>query len=364
MPETVPVMPVDTWGLVTKPGLLNMATDSKLFAASANGETLLPVYEGKMFSFYDHRHADVVLSATAQIRQGQSEELTEGEHLDPTRMARPRYWISSDEIEARVRGQWERRWIPGWKEITSPTNARTLIPAALPLAGIGHKIPVFLPDPRVRHLTFALIANLASYVCDFVCRNKLNGTSLTPFTFKQLPALQPSKHSAATPWASQGSLGQWLLPRILELTFAAWDMEAFAIDLGFRGPPFRWDEERRLLLRCEVDAAFFHLYLPAEANGDWRHAEGETAEDLAQLKKFFPMPRDAVAHIMDTFPIVRRKDEEKFDGDYRTKRVILEIYDALAESIRTGHPYQTRLDPPPADPECCHPARDPRIGEQ
>ncbi len=27
----------------------------------------------------------------------------------------------------------------------------------------------------------------------------------------------------------------------------------------------------------------------------------------------------------------------------------------MAEAIRTGKPYQTRLDPPPADPSCCHP---------
>lgn len=37
-----------------------------------------------------------------------------------------------------------------------------------------------------------------------------------------------------------------------------------------------------------------------------------------------------------------------------TKLVILEIYDALAQSTRTGTPYQTRLTPPPADPSCCH----------
>jgi hypothetical protein len=95
-----------------------------------------------------------------------------------------------------------------------------------------------------------------------------------------------------------------------------------------------------------LDAAFFRLYLPAEKSGDWRPAEGETAEDLTRLKQSFPTPRDAVAYIMDTFPIVRRKDEEKH-GEYRTKRVILEIYDAMQDSIRTGPPYQTRLDPPP-----------------
>ena len=143
----------------------------------------------------------------------------------------------------------------------------------------------------------------------------------------------------------------------------SWDMKPFAEDYDWDGPPFCWDNERRFLLRCELDAAFFHLYLPATPDGQWkppRVAEGavrdETPEELAELKRHFPTPRGAVAYIMDTFPIVKRKDEEKH-GEYRTKRVILEIYDEMAESMRTGKPYQTRLAPPPADPRCCHPPR-------
>ena len=73
-------------------------------------------------------------------------------------------------------------------------------------------------------------------------------------------------------------------------------------------------------------------------------------------------------YIMDTFPIVRRKDEARTaeknsagevvkPGRYITKDSVLEIYDALVESQRTGQPYQTRLNPPPADPRCCHPAK-------
>lgn len=79
---------------------------------------------------------------------------------------------------------------------------------------------------------------------------------------------------------------------------------------------------RREGLRAELDAAFFHLY---------------------------GLDRDDVDYVMDTFPIVRRKDEERH-GEYRTKRLILEIYDEMATAIDTGQPYQTRLDPPPADP--------------
>ena len=59
---------------------------------------------------------------------------------------------------------------------------------------------------------------------------------------------------------------------------------------------------------------------------------------------------------METFPIVKRKDEQKY-GEYRAKRVILEIYDAMAEAMRTGKPYRTLLDPPPADPRVAHPPR-------
>jgi hypothetical protein len=49
---------------------------------------------------------------------------------------------------------------------------------------------------------------------------------------------------------------------------------------------------------------------------------------------------------MDTFKVVRQKDEQAH-GEYRTKRLILDRYDAMADAIRTGKPYQTPLDPPP-----------------
>jgi len=53
-------------------------------------------------------------------------------------------------------------------------------------------------------------------------------------------------------------------------------------------------------------------------------------------------------------PIVKRKNEQK-SGEYRTKQVILECYDAMEEAMNTGQPYQTILDPPPADPRVAHP---------
>ncbi len=50
-----------------------------------------------------------------------------------------------------------------------------------------------------------------------------------------------------------------------------------------------------------------------------------------------------------------RLNETDAHGEYRTKRLVLEIYDATAEATRAGKPYETRLDPPPADPRVAHP---------
>ena len=131
----------------------------------------------------------------------------------------------------------------------------------------------------------------------------------------------------ATRQQSGSSPREWL-----ELTYTAWDLQPFAQDCGYHGPPFRWEPERRFLLRCELDAAFFHLY-------------GVARED--------------VDYIMDSFPIVRRNDE-KAHGEYRTKRVILEIYDEMAAATAAGITYRTRLAPPPADPRVAHGARQER----
>ena len=47
---------------------------------------------------------------------------------------------------------------------------------------------------------------------------------------------------------------------------------------------------------------------------------------------------------MDSFRAFQNNDRARFD---RTKGLILEVYDVMAEAIRTGEPYQTILDPPP-----------------
>jgi hypothetical protein len=161
----------------------------------------------------------------------------------------------------------------------------------------------------------------SSFVCDYVTRQKLGGSNMNFFVLKQLPLLGPDQYVTRCTWDYGNLVRDWLVPRVLELTYTAWDLEPFARDLGYDGSPFRWDPERRFLLRCELDAAFFHLY---------------------------GIERGDVDYIMETFPIVKDKDEAAH-GEYRTKRVILEIYDQMAQAAETGETYRTRLNPPPVN---------------
>ena len=111
----------------------------------------------------------------------------------------------------------------------------------------------------------------------------------------------PAVFTQPCPWAKGSTVAEWLLPRVLELTYTSWDLAPFARDCGYTGAPFGWDEERRFQLRCELDALFFRLY---------------------------GIARDDAEYIMGTFPIVERNDMKEF-GTFRTRDEILRVYDGL-----------------------------------
>ncbi|MDC3958543.1 N-6 DNA methylase [Polyangium jinanense] len=329
------------WG-VRFLAMLHMANDSGLFRTRAEleasgyrmigntfegpKERYLPLYEAKMVVAFDHRYGTYEGATEAHYNKGFLPRLSDKDHADPRHLILPDAWVRCPEVDTVLLGRWDRNWLLGWRDICRRTDIRTVIPCIIPRAAVGHTSPLMLPNAAPDRIA-ALYANLCSFALDYAARQKIGGTHLTYGYLKQLPVLPPSTYDGSSTWCPGIALSDWLLARVLELTYTAWDLEPFARDVGYDGPPFRWDPARRFLLRAELDAAFFHLY---------------------------GISRDDAAYVLETFPIVRRNDEKEH-GEYRTKRVILEIYDALAEVTRTGKPYQTRLDPPPADPRVAHP---------
>jgi hypothetical protein len=342
------------WGLVFMQGLFNMASDSGLFRTAEQladdgwtldgnvfmrkGERMLPLYEAKMIHHFDHRLGTYEGQTEAQANVGTLPRLTTEQKDDPSYVVMPRYWVpefsvrdderSTDEedvwiagVTARLKAKgWDKDWLLVWRQNARSTDQRTMVNCAMPRAGIGHSAFLMLPSASAPACT-CLAASLTSAVVDYIVRQKVTGANISFFLVEQFPLLPPGFYDHPAQWDKSVTLVSWITVRVLELSWTAWDMEAFARDLGDDGPPFRWDEERRALLRAELDAAYFHLY---------------------------EIERDDVEYIMETFPIVKRRDEEHF-GEYRTKRLILEAYDAIADAIRTGVPYRSIVDPPPGE---------------
>ena len=294
---------------------------------------LVPLYEGKLFYQFDHRYASYSVSGNdvscTEVSDKTPERRVAFYRFIPTEIAtrrNPRLGTGGSVLVAR--------------DITNRTNERGVIAAVIPENITDYTVRVIQLDETTGRRQLALLSILNSCVFDYLARQRIGGTHLSNYVLEQVPAPAPNDLPS--------SVWDFVVPRAIELTYTGRDLEAFAADCGCSGPPFRWDDERRFLLRCELDAAFFHLYLGTPE--EWQQGGPE-------LLKEFPTPRDAVDYVMETFPIVKRKDVDAH-GTYRTKDQILAIYDMMAEAIRTGRPYQTLLDPPPADPRVAHPPRE------
>ena len=310
--------------------MFDMANDSDLFrmrAALDPKDEYLPLFEAKMVHHFDHRYGDYADKRAGSL-DTQLPDVPLQRLADPMYSPTPQYWVPATEVGTRLAGKWNRGWLLGWRDICRSTDERTIIASVIPRTAVGDKFLIMLSAAEPQMIA-CLYGSLCSFALDYAARQKVGGTSLKYFTMKQFPVLAPNTYYADTLWKHGTVLRDFILPRVLELTYTAWDLEPFACDVEYGGPPFRWDPDRRFLLRCELDAAFFHLY---------------------------GLSRDDTDYVMETFPIVRKSDKKEH-GEYRTKRVILEIYDEMAEASRTGRPYQTRLDPPPADPRVAHPPR-------
>jgi hypothetical protein len=157
----------------------------------------------------------------------------------------------------------------------------------------------------------------ASFPADFVLRQSIGGSNLNWFILKQCAVL---------PEETVRGQADWITPRVVELLYSTMALTAFAKDCGWDCRPFPWNESRRQQIRCELDAAFFHLY---EIN----HGD--------------------VDYIMETFPIVKKKDIAEH-GTYRTKERILEIYDEMATCRAEGTSWESPLNPPPGDARATH----------
>ncbi len=262
----------------------------------------LPLYEAKMVQAYDHRAAGVVIDPENWVRQGQTVETSPVSHQNPEFVTQPRWWVDQERVRAALGGSLPPAALC-YKDVTSPTNERTMIAAFMPPAAVVNSAPlVILQNGITWRLRCCLLANLNAFALDFVARQKVGGLHLNFFIVEQLPAFAPDAYAERCPWKPAQTLERWISDRVLKLTCTANDMLPLAEAAGFKDGVHKWKPDERAQLKADLDAAYFHLYGVSRADAEY---------------------------ILSTFTGTQRRDTAE-TGGFRTADLILAAYDELA----------------------------------
>lgn len=344
--NNVPVLINDTikhnpWNVSFRQGLFNMTSDSNLFLIKQIADCV-PLYEAKMIHNFDHRYSTYENASTHNINEGNLPQFTNEMHKDPYHFVQTRYWVKKSDFKSR--SVTKRNWFIGFRNVTGNASERTAIFSMIPYVALGHSLPILIVDDVNVSLVCCLLSNLNSIAFDYVVRQKVPGANMSFFIVKQFPILPPNIYTSTNI--------DFIVPRIIELVYTAWDIKSFADDFwkesdesmkmivknqwednkkttegltwdapkgadenkcGITLPPFKWDTERRALLRAELDAYYAKLY-------------GLTRDEL----RYILDPSDVYGPDFpgETFRVLKEREIKQY-GEYRTKRLVLEAWDRL-----------------------------------
>jgi len=299
----------------------------------------LRLYEGKMINIYNHRLASTYTVEGSQ-RSGRSTKTEVSQLLDPRYLVNTRFWVRESDVDNKS-GRWDRDWYFSYMDVCSATNKRTMIAGIIPESAPSFSLRVLTDCSSDAPHICCLLGNYNSFAYDFAARQSVGGNHLSDHVVKQLPVIPPQ-------WYTDDLL-EFIVPKVLELSYTAWDLTSFADDVwaesseGVRNSikeqwesnielydddrpqepewvnhsnihedkfpysPFEWNPERRNKIRAQLDALFAHLY---------------------------GLKNDDLVHLFDTFPIVKKEDEQEY-GEFRTKRLTLQYFDYLNDEFQT-----------------------------
>jgi type I restriction-modification system DNA methylase subunit len=343
------------WRVSFKQGLFNMSSDSNLFRTrqqleaagfeicgnrmKRKNEVWLPLYESKLLWHYDHRfgsYAGVDSRTSTQTPTPSVEQ-----YQDPNYLILPWYWVE----ETLVNDYMNSKFVIGFRRITNNTNERTFVNSLIAKNGFGDNTFLMFSSKNALQIV-CLNCLLSSLPFDFICRQKLAGMNMNFFYVNQFPVLSPDSIS--------DDYQKRITKKSIELTYTSWDIKPFADDVwkeadeelkatiskqweenqavtgghtfsppdwceidpeGCPLPPFKWDEERRAVLKAELDAIYAKIY-------------GLTTEELLYILD----PQDVYGPDFpgETFRVLKDK-EMRLYGEYRTRRLVLEAWERMNE---------------------------------
>lgn len=267
---------------------IHMGNDRPLFSEDPSG---IPLYEGRMIDQFDHRAKAYV---SGRGREAVWDELPFG---SPGKAIRPQWYIPERDVPRKLDGRHHRYRI-GFCDVTSPTNERSLVAALIPQGCLcGDKVPTITFPAGFEWAYMVWLAVSNSFVMDYIVRMKV-ALKMSYTLMDSLP-----------------------FPRLLRDHHDARPLVDLAARLTCTGPEMRdyWD----LLAQ---DAWLEPLAADEEPPG--LVGERERLQAMAELDaivavNLFGLDLDDLAFILDRFPTVRRRQEQRF-GEFLSRRLILE----------------------------------------
>ncbi|MDO9027825.1 MAG: hypothetical protein Q7U68_03075, partial [Candidatus Roizmanbacteria bacterium] len=307
----------DTWNVKFNREL-DMTNDSHLFKTTP---TDCPLYEGKMIWLFDS-------------------------HFES-----PRYWLDRDEVEEALgENVWEGgHYRVGFRNVAASTNERTLICGVTPPSFHGNSFMTVTPKNRrwngPNEPEMLWISSIMSSLCiDFLIRQKVS-TNLNYFFIESLPVPRGNVKNILRDVITAKTTRLFCcnedFAKLREKLFSTdWQSPTFwypsSAPIDTYGPAH--EQEIRCRLRDEAKNLTpewgphcgVHDRLPDRRDtGDRAQLRAEIDAYVAHL---YGLSRDDFAYILDTFPVLKKKEEKVF-GEFMSKRKCLEEFDRIANIL-------------------------------
>ncbi|MFH1912442.1 MAG: hypothetical protein ABIK91_10565, partial [Pseudomonadota bacterium] len=327
-------IPCRRWALCTNSrydaGFLENAGYDELKQMAVQGEIelFLPLWEGKMIWHFDSYFEE------------------------------PRYWLNySRGVECLGPSSWAvNHYRVGYRDIAASTNERTLVSTVIPQVFHGNKIPTVVPHadhvpgsgPNEEEALW-LASALSSFCIDFLIRQKIS-TTLNFFYAYSLPVPRPNKDSRVGKGLYEAIVARAARLICVTAMFSELWRKVFKNEWlagtfwyppsqrgkGLYGPQHEQEIRRRL---AKEAANLTPKWMPACGVHD-RKAYRRDTRDRAQLRaeidayvaRLYGLSRDDFSYILDTFPVLKRKEEQAF-GEFMSKRKCLEEYDRITNIL-------------------------------
>jgi len=315
----------DTWNVKFR-SELHMTIDSHLFKTIS---TDCPLYEGKMVHQFDANYDS------------------------------PRYWLDKNEADACLGdNNWEaEKYRVGFRDIARSTDERTLIASVVPPCFHGNTLPTIIPknsdvssDGLDSFDSHFIMAVFNGFCCDYIIRQKVSAHC----NFHYMSSLPIPRGNGVL--INSGHITALIIARSSRLICTSDQFGRFwtdAFSQNWKSPDFWYSASAPIDTYGPTHEQEIRRRLRDEAKNltpEWgphcgvhdRLADRRDTGDRAQLRAeidayvahLYGLSRDDFAYILDTFPVLRKKEEKAF-GEFMSRRKCLEEYDRIGKIMNT-----------------------------